>query len=331
MKDKISIIVPAYNIEQYLARTLDSILAQTHTNIEVIVVDDGSSDGTGELIDHYAARDHRIKGIHKENGGVTSARLRGVDEARGDWIGFVDGDDYVEPDMYRKLLENAVRSGAEISHCGYQMVFPSRTDYYYNTGAVIRQDRMTGLQMLLSGDLVEPGLWNKLYHRGLFDGLSEWMDPSIRINEDLLMNYYLFHKASDAVFEDICPYHYILRPGSAATSKISPHKLYDPLVVIRKIMDQAEPELQPVLLQRLTRLLIGGASMPLGDQSELIAPFRKEARRELRMRLGSILRNDCGIKLKIMALWSAVWPWSYAVVRCIYGRVSGIDKKYEIR
>ena len=135
MDNKISIIVPAYNIETYLARTLDSVLAQTYQNIEVIVVNDGSKDGTGAVIDRYAAQDHRVKAIHKENGGVTSARFRGVAEATGDWIGFVDGDDTIEPQMYGRLLENALKYGADISHCGYRMVFLSRVDYYYNTGS----------------------------------------------------------------------------------------------------------------------------------------------------------------------------------------------------
>ena len=150
MNTKISVIVPAYNIENYLARTLDSILAQTYTNIEIVVVNDGSKDGTAAIIDRYAVRDSRVKAIHKENGGVTSARLRGVAEATGEWIGFVDGDDDIAPDMYAKLMENAMAYGADISHCGYQMVFPSgKIDYYYNTGRIVEQDNTKGLWDLI--------------------------------------------------------------------------------------------------------------------------------------------------------------------------------------
>lgn len=228
MDNKISIIVPAYNIETYLARTLDSVLAQTYRNIEVIVVNDGSKDGTGAVLDHYAAQDHRVKAIHKENGGVTSARLRGVAEATGEWIGFVDGDDLVEPDMYERLLENALKYDADISHCGYRMVFPSRVDYYHNTGKLVEQDHDAGLRDLICGSFVEPALWNKLYRRALFTGITEKMDFSIKINEDVLMNYWLFKASRKSVYEDFCPYHYILRPGSAATSKLNEHKLRDP-------------------------------------------------------------------------------------------------------
>ena len=125
MNHLISIIVPAYNIEKYIGRCLDSILNQTYKNIEVIVVNDGSSDSTGSIIDDYSRKDDRVKPFHKENGGVSSARILGVNHAIGDYIGFVDGDDYVEPEMFEHLLNNALKYNADISHCGYQMVFPN--------------------------------------------------------------------------------------------------------------------------------------------------------------------------------------------------------------
>lgn len=331
MNDLISIVIPAYNIEAYLARTLDSVLAQTYENIEVIVVNDGSKDGTAAVMDRYAALDPRIRAIHKENGGVTSARLRGVAESTGEWIGFVDGDDLIEPQMYERLLENALKYGADISHCGYRMVFPSRVDYYHNTGTLLEQDHTAGLRDLISGGLVEPALWNKLYRRSLFDGLAEKMDFSIKINEDVLMNYLLFQQSRKSVFEDICPYHYVLRPGSAATSRLNPNKLRDPLKVTQTIYADADESLHPVVLARMARQLISGASLTLGMQPALVKPYRNECRRELRQRLGSILRCPAvGKKLKLMALFTAVWPSGYALVHRLYARVTGSDRKYEI-
>lgn len=143
MSEKISVVVPVFNIEKYVERCAYSILNQTYANLEIIMVDDGSTDGSGKIIDQIAASDSRIKVIHKENGGVTSARMAGIKSATGEWIGFVDGDDEVEPDMFRHLLQNAIIYQADISHCGYQMVFPDgRIDYYYNTGVLERQDNM---------------------------------------------------------------------------------------------------------------------------------------------------------------------------------------------
>lgn len=331
MDNLISIIIPAYNIEAYLSRTLDSVLAQTYRNIEVIVVNDGSKDGTATVIDRYANRDSRVKAIHKENGGVTSARLRGAAEATGDWIGFVDGDDLIEPQMYERLLENALKYGADISHCGYRMVFPSRVDYYYNTGRLVQQDHATGLCDLVAGDFVEPGMVIKLYRRSLFEGLSEKMDFSIKINEDVLMNYWLFKASRKSVYEDFCPYHYVLRPGSAATSKLNPHKLRDPLAVTHAILDDADEALQPVVLARLARQLIANASMYADDQPELILPFRKECRKELRQQLGMILRcGKCSTKLKLMALFTAVWPDGYGLIHKLYAKAMGLDKIYDI-
>ena len=331
MDNLISIIIPAYNIETYLARTLDSILAQTYQNIEVIVVNDGSKDGTGAVIDRYAAQDHRVKAIHKENGGVTSARLRGVAEATGDWIGFVDGDDTIEPQMYGRLLENALKYGADISHCGYRMVFPSRVDYYYNTGRLVQQDHTAGLRDLITGGFMEPAIWNKLYHRSLFDGLSEKMDFSIKINEDVLMNYWLFDKAEHSVFEDVCPYLYQIRGGSAANSRRTEAWLRDPLRVNRILLDICPDELKPHALKRHTQHLIRCSIIDPTGSETLVLPFRRECRRELRQRLGSILRCCAvGKKLKLMALFTALWPDGYGLVHKLYARISGVDKKFEI-
>ena len=162
----ISVIVPAFNVAQTIKRTLDSILAQTYQNIEIIVVNDGSKDETGAIIDSYAAQNRKIIAIHTQNQGVTAARLTGVKHASGEWIGFVDGDDEIEPDMYEILMNNAVQYKADISHCGYQMIFPDgRISYFHNTGCLMIQDNLTGLKDLLDGSLVEPGLWNKLFHK----------------------------------------------------------------------------------------------------------------------------------------------------------------------
>jgi len=189
MKERISVIVPAYNIEKELERCLDSIAAQTYGNVEIVVVNDGSKDGTGEIIDRYAAKDGRVVAIHKENGGVTSARLAGVRAATGDWIGFVDGDDYIEPDMYEKLMENALKHNADISHCGYQICFADgRTRHFYNTGRLVQQDRITGLKDLISGEFIEPTLCDKLFRKSLFSSLlcEAVMPEDIKVNEDLL-------------------------------------------------------------------------------------------------------------------------------------------------
>ena len=232
---KISVIVPCYNIESYLPRCIESILVQTYKTLEIILISDGSTDGTDEVIREYAKKDSRIIPIFKANSGVSDTRNRGLDMATGDYIGFVDGDDYIEPEMYETLLKNAIENNADISHCGYQMVFPSRVDYYYNTGKKVIQDNKKGIRDIIVGDYVEPGIWNKLYRLDILKELR--MPPDIKINEDVVFNFYAFVNSQKSVYEDLPFYHYILRKGSAATCKINQNKLFDPVRVRKEIFE----------------------------------------------------------------------------------------------
>lgn len=237
---KISIIVPVYNLQNELKRCVFSIQAQTYSNIEIILVNDGSTDDSWNVINELALQDNRVIPINKDNGGVTSARLTGIAIASGEYIGFVDGDDEIEPDMYGLLLKNAKQYGADISHCGYQMVFADgRINYFHNTGCLVHQDKITGLEALLDGALVEPGLCNKLFHKNLFRSLlhTSVMDKSIKINEDLLMNYILFSNANISVFQDTCKYHYLVRSTSASRASLNQHKIFDPIRVKQLILD----------------------------------------------------------------------------------------------
>ena len=327
----ISVIVPVYNNAEDIARCLDSILAQELDDIEIVAVNDGSTDASGAILDRYAAKYPNVRVIHKENGGVTSARLRGLSETTGHWIAFVDGDDYIEPDMLERLLKNATTYNAEISHCGYRMVFPSRVDWYYNTGVLTEQPGKQGLYDLLEGRFVEPALWNKLYRRELFDGLAAWMDTSIRVNEDLLMNAFLFRKANMAIHEDFCPYHYILRQGSAMVSQFNEHKLKDPLRVVDILLaEETDPKAREILENRLVYQLIGGATMGLGAQKDSIVPWRKACRKRLQA-LVPLKGSYFPKRLKILALWAAICPWSYYIVHKVYARIRGTDKKYEVK
>lgn len=332
----ISIIVPAYNIAPYIEPCMESIRAQSHRSMEIIVVNDGSTDATAQILDRLAAQDERIRVIHKENGGVTSARLRGVAEATGEWIGFVDGDDVIEPQMYARLLQNALAYQADISHCGYQMVFPKgHVDYYYNTGRLVQQDRTEALAALLDGSYIEPGLWNKLFRRSLFERLlhDNIMDGSIRNNEDLLMNYYLFREAKRLVYEDVCPYHYLLRASSATTSGLSEHKLKDPMRVTRILLAQTQGEaaVHAVTKKRYLRQMIADATLDCARQPGLMKPYRREIRRELRGALGGILADhDYSAKLKLMALWAGTSPETYAGIHRLYARLRGFDTIYSL-
>lgn len=327
MNELVSIIIPAYNVAAFLERCVRSVISQTYQSIEIIIVDDGSKDDTLNAAKAMVALDNRIVVLHQENQGVTMARLNGVKAAKGAWIGFVDGDDCVEQDMFERLLKLALDHSAEISHCGYQLITPNQTEYYYNTGRTVLQDSITGLRDLLTGLFVEPGLCNKLYKRELFYPLIEEnkMDITIRNTEDLLMNYYLFKEAKLSVYEDWCPYHYIVREGSAVQSKPTAKKLTDPLSVLKTIYEKEADDkmLRGVLLDRIANRLISLATRKK-DSDKQINEVCMEARKELKNMAAEIIGcNTVKKKTKAMVLWTTVWPWSYGFVHWIYAYIRG--------
>lgn len=317
MEERISVVVPAYNNAPWLPRCLDSLLAQTHQELEIIVVNDGSTDDTGAVLDGYAAKYPNIRPIHKENGGVTSARLRGVAAATGSWIGFIDGDDEIQPEMYAHLLENARKYGADISHCGHQILFPDgRVAYVHGSGVLRQQDHLTGVRDLLDGGLVDSSLCTKLYRRELFEGLAEKMDPAIKNNEDYLMNYHLFSMAKSSVFEDFCPYHYILRRGSASYRQLNRHSLFDPIRVRQGILTGAPEELQAdarIALMRNLLFAYGQLALTPGRQYD---GWRQEVRgliKEQKPYFGLLsLRN------RILSQMICMAPWSFRLAYGLY-------------
>ena len=322
----ISVIVPAYNIAPWISRSLDSLLEQTHRELEIIVVDDGSSDNILEILEDYCEKYPNIRTIHKENGGVTSARLRGVAEATGDWIGFMDGDDYVEPQTYARLLENAQTTGADISHCGHQILFSdSRIEYVHKSETVRLQDRRTALWELLDNREVSLSLCTKLYRRELFQGIEDWTDTSIKYNEDLLMNYYLFGRAEKSVFEGVCPYHYILRQDSASCKGISENYIFDPIRVRQILLERCAPEMENDVRQALIRnLLFNYAQLT-------VHPDRKKLK-DFRVRVRALLQEQreyfCLLSLrnKILATMICKAPWTF---RLAYGTYVAVFQREE--
>ncbi len=227
---KISIIIPAYNIAPYIGRCLDSVLEQTYTNLEIIVIDDGSTDNTREIIEEYREKDSRIVAIYKENTGVSDTRNKGLDIATGDYIGFVDGDDYIENNMYEILINNAIKYDADISHCGYRLKYPTTEFLMHGTNKIVEQDNQQGVIDLLEGKFIEPGIWNKLFSKKCIGDLRLYKD--IRYNEDFLFATMAFIKAEKSIFEDKPLYNYMMRPNSATTTEgVSYHKIFDALKV----------------------------------------------------------------------------------------------------
>ena len=322
----VSVIIPAYNIEDYIGRCLDSIISQTYKNLEIIVVDDGSRDHTGEILDNYAKKDRRIKVIHKENGGVSSARNKGIEAAEGDYIGFIDGDDLIESEMYKTLVDLLEEENADIAHCGYQMVFPDRIDYYHNTGKKKIQTTEEGLKDLLSGEMIEPGLVNKIYKKELIKNCR--LDETVKINEDLLMNYQLFKLSQKSVYYDITPYSYMIRSSSATGANSLITKREDALRVLNQIKDDCiNNNLLSIIYKRYIYLLMAICRDDLKDRSYI--EYQKKQRKQLNKELNTDIFKSCiPKKLKYMSLFSCYLPHIMKVIYKMYDLKTGTSKKY---
>lgn len=207
----LSIIVPVYNIKAHIAVCIESILKQEYTDYELLLVDDGSTDGSGDLCDIYAKKDSRIQVIHKKNGGVTSARRLGVVRAKGKYIGFIDGDDRIEADYYKRLMESASDTGADIVMTGY-----------WEEGTVRRKVH-TGFKngcyptekLLLTGRSMTYSLWTKVIKRELLLRNIPLVDKRIFRGEDALCLYACMMDAAYIQVQNGLGYHYVQRQGSA--------------------------------------------------------------------------------------------------------------------
>ena len=211
MHDLISVIIPVYKVEKYLCRCVDSVLEQTYTNMEIILVDDGSPDNCPVMCDEYARQDSRVKVIHQENAGLSGARNAGIDMAQGQWLAFVDSDDYLAADFLERLYQACVDTGSSLSVCRWEYV-RGETIPEHGTG----ETRVyTGREML--ANLYVPDgayfvvAWNKLYRKELFEDIRY---PLGRIHEDEATTYRIYDKVKKAAYVDRSLYGYFVTPVS---------------------------------------------------------------------------------------------------------------------
>ena len=216
---KISIIVPIYNLESYLDECVSSIVNQTYTNLEIILVNDGSTDRSGAICDKYKAKDERIVVIHQENQGVSVARNNGLDIAIGDYIGFVDADDWIEPDMFEVLYINMLKYNADISMCRYKHV---DQDSLKNLKKNTTLNGIDILKCYLSEyhitNIINDSVWSKLYRSSLLDNIRF---PEHQTYEDILFTCKSIINANRLVMSPECLYNYNFRSNSIVHMPLS--------------------------------------------------------------------------------------------------------------
>ena len=221
MPKTVSVIVPVYNVEKYLSRCVDSLLGQTYTALEILLIDDGSTDGSGELCDAFAAKDSRIKVIHKENGGVSSARNAGLRAATGDYIGFIDSDDFFAPALYAELVSWLEQENADVSICTFAN--EETPDHF------VPYFRGEKRSYLFCGDeQITNLLQNKYYSCSCCDKLfrrevlaAVFFGETITHYEDLLFLYQTMKRSAKTVFYPEPLYFYCTNQGSASTGRFS--------------------------------------------------------------------------------------------------------------
>ena len=225
MQDLITLIVPIYMVETYLDRCITSLVTQTYKNLEIILVDDGSKDNCPALCDEWAKKDERIRVIHRENGGLSAARNSGIDAANGEYLAFVDSDDFVSEEFIETLYQACKQTGSQIAQCRYE----------YVDGDKMTKDKeeVTEPMEVYSGREMIKGMswrdgaynvvaWNKLYHKSVFEGVRY---PEGRIHEDEATTHKLFYQAEQVAFVYRFLYGYYTGGTSITRDKFSKKRL----------------------------------------------------------------------------------------------------------
>lgn len=224
MKPLVSIIVPVYNVGELVLKCLNSLISQSYEQIEIVVVDDGSTDGSGELCDDFAKKDKRIKVFHKKNGGLSSARNYGIKKTSGEYVCLVDSDDYVKKSFVKKMVEAVLSHNADVAVCGYNGEIPEAKVMTGEEAAVI---------LLVGQNNMEIIAWNKMYKKTLFDDISY---PEGKNYEDNLTTYKLLSKAGTVAYVAESLYVYVERGGSITNKDKKEEKLKSRELAAREAM-----------------------------------------------------------------------------------------------
>lgn len=212
MNPLISVIVPIYNVEKYLARCVDSIANQTYKNLEIILIDDGSPDRCSQMCDNYAKKDSRIKVVHKKNGGLSDARNAGMAVATGEYISFIDSDDYVSDDFFECLLDVMNKENSDIAECSVVKFYEdNRFDEFSDDLSVKTYDTQDAMSALIAENPFHQHVWNKLYKTELVKDIPYAVG---KLNEDEFWTYQIFGRASKVAKLNKTMYYYFQRSSS---------------------------------------------------------------------------------------------------------------------
>ncbi|MBO5397964.1 MAG: glycosyltransferase family 2 protein [Clostridia bacterium] len=302
MNDLITIVVPVYKVEQYLKKCVDSIINQTYKNLEIILVDDGSPDNCGNMCDEYANLDSRVKVIHKENGGLSSARNAGIEIAKGKYISFVDSDDYITNDYIEFLYNLILTNNVKVSICSHTVI--------YDTGLVLEKatnehsviDTKTAIERILYDEGLDTSAWAKLYETKLFENIKY---PNGKLFEDSATTCKILCECDKVAIGSKSKYFYLIRNNSITKTNFSSNKM--DLITSTKDMGEyvlnKYPDLKKAVNRRIMYAYLSTLSQlanskekHLEEQKELldyIKKYRKEVLADKRIKKRDRLALHC--------------------------------------
>lgn len=320
MNIEISIIVPIYNLESYLPKCIDSILAQTFTDFELILVDDGSTDRSKEICDQYARLDQRVKVIHKKNGGIASSRNAGLEVARGKYIGFVDNDDYINEFMFEILYQNAEKFSADIVVCDYIKIVEDQeynldqVDETYKLKHFNNREALNSIYRdMNNATFIYP--WNKLYKRLLFDDIRYELG---NIYDDETVAHKLLYKSKKVTYVQRTLYYYVQRKGSQINSPFSVKKfgrvyaLKDREVFFRNMNER---ELHQKALKHYMDVFFWYYFLAKSTLQDVDKEL-KQLKRTFDQSLMELLKHkEISWKQKVMFILFSIYPFLYEWIR----------------
>lgn len=323
-KPLISIIVPVYKVERYLRRCVNSVLTQTYDNFELILIDDGSPDGCPVICDEYAKNDSRVRVIHQTNQGLAEVRNVGVLQARGEYIAFIDSDDFVASNYIEMLYRGIKEFGADISICSFRKVQSEMTETEEKEFSEFKEVSFAKAMKYFAS--FQPGVsiafvsaWAKLYKKELFDGVKY---PKGKLYEDSYTSYKLLYRATKMVFSTSRLYYYYENPQSITTVKFSERTL-DILDASRSAIDYFETEKRYDVVSVLNQFLLAreifcwwGMKYTLKEKEkakEILKTFRTDFKKTRKIK-------DFPLKWNVVYLVLALCPEMYA----LYKRLSPV-------
>ena len=284
----ISVIMPVYNIRDYLPDCMRSVLAQTYQNLDIILVDDGSTDGSGSLCDSYIDKDPRVRVCHKTNGGLSDARNYGIERALGEYITLIDPDDSVDPDYVEYLYRVLDKYGAKMSICTHRVRFDNgRVTDFAGEGDIL-MDTRTCLERMLYHDVIDTSAWAKLYHKSLFDKVRF---PLGNIFEDIGTTYALMLQMESIAVGFESKYTYYFHNNSIVNSSFSVRKLDMLKMTDRMARDvlAAYPDLRSAVLRRRVYARLSTLNQMI--DAENADAYRERILAFIRRHAGEVLRD----------------------------------------